>query len=387
MYDLLIKNGRIIDPAQKIDGKLDVAISGNKIVKISENIFPSSSKETIDASGKIVTPGLIDSHCHVYKKMDPEGAQPDKIGTNQGVTTVIDAGSSGASNFADLLSDMASARTSVYYLLNVCTFGQITIPELNKWQDIDLEAAHNVIKDNRDLIRGIKIRLLGKLLAQNGIEVVKIAKKLAEDFGLPLVVHIGDIEETVPATLTRETLRLLNKRDVMTHIYTASWGSCMNPDGTFIPELREAMERGVILDVGRDNIHFNLKVAINALRYGFLPGTISSDVVAHSIASVAFGLTAVISTLMELGLELPDLIAMSTVNPARNFKLDDSIGSLKPGMTADISILKLRIGKWTVVDSENKSLTLNRLLSPDSVVKSGKFYPAVDGAGEPPISN
>ena len=161
----------------------------------------------------------------------------------------------------------------------------------------------------------------------------------------------------------------------------------MRDDGTFLPELRQAMQRGVILDIGRGRIHFNFEVAKNGLSQGILPTTISSDIVAPSITDRVYGLTAVMSTLLGLGLKLTQVIEMSTINPARALGLADRIGSLKPGMVADISILKLLSGKWRFFDSEHKTLILTRLLSPDSTVKSGLPLPTVKELGVPPVAD
>ena len=161
----------------------------------------------------------------------------------------------------------------------------------------------------------------------------------------------------------------------------------MRDDGTFLPELRQAMQRGVILDVGRGRIHFNFEVVKNGLSQGILPTTISSDIVAPSITDRVYGLTAVMSTLLGLGLKLAQVIEMSTINPARALGLADRIGNLKPGMVADISILKLLSGKWRIVDSAQKTLTLTQLLSPDSTVKSGLPLPTVKGLGVPPVAD
>jgi dihydroorotase len=387
MYDILIKSGRVIDPAQKLDDQLDVAINGDKIARLSANISPKECHRVINARGKIVTPGLIDSHCHVYSKQDPPGAEPDTVGINQGVTTVVDGGSTGQATLADFKKEIATARTTVYCLLHIGSLGQKITPELRNWKEVDADATAAAIQANRDLIRGIKIRLLGDLISRYGVEVVKTAQKVAKRFNLPLVVHMGDLKQQVAPTLTQETLPLLEPGDILTHLYTSNWGGCLRDDGTFLPELKQAMQRGVILDIGRGRIHFNFEVARNGLSQGILPTTISSDIVAPSITDRVYGLTAVMSTLLGLGLKLTQVIEMSTINPARALGLADRIGSLKPGMVADISILNLLSGKWTIVDSAQKTLALTRLISPDSTVKSGIPVPTVKGLGVPPVAD
>jgi len=386
MYDLLIKSGRVIDPAQQLDDQLDIAINGDRITCLSKTISTTGSNQVIDAQGKIVTPGLIDSHCHVYSKQDPPGTEPDTVGINQGVTTVVDGGSAGHATLADFKKEIANARTTVYCLLHIGSLGQKIVPELQNWDEIDIDATAATIQVNRDLIRGIKIRLLGDLISREGVEVVKTAQKVAKWFNLPLVVHMGDLKKQVSPTLTKETLLLLESGDILTHLYNSNWGGCMLNDGTFLPELTQAMQRGVILDIGRGRIHFNFEVAKNGLSQGIVPNTISSDIVAPSITDRVYGLTAVMSTLLGLGLNLTQVIEMSTINPARALGLADRIGSLKSGMVADISILNLLSGKWTIVDSAQKTLTLTQLISPDSAVKSGVPVPTVPELGVPPVA-
>ena len=384
MYDLLIKNGWVIDPVQQIDDQLDIAINGDKITRVTKNIPPEEGRQLINAKDKILTPGLIDSHCHVYKKQNPSGIEPDTVGINQGVTTVIDGGSAGHATLSDFKKEIAGTRTTVYCLLHIASIGQKIIPELNTWADIDLEATATAIEANRNLIRGIKVRLVGELVYRYGVKVVETAQKLAKRFVLPLEVHVGDVEKRVAPTLTAEILRLLEPGDIITHIYTPLWGGCVRGDGTFLPELKQAKQRGVILDIGRGRTHFNFGILNQGFSQGIFPTTISTDLIALSITNGVYGLTAIMSTLLELGLELIDIVEMSTTNPARVFHLDDRIGSLKPGMVADISILKPRYGRWRVVDSEQKPMTLTRLLSPHSTVKSGVLSPTVPGLGEPP---
>lgn len=386
MYDLLIKSGRVIDPAQNIDDQLDVAINGDKIACLAKNISPKESKQVIDARDKIVTPGLIDSHCHVYSKQDPPGTEPDTVGINQGVTTIVDGGSAGHTTLDDLKKEVSTARTTVYCLLHIGSLGQKIVPELRNWEEIDSDATAATVQANRDLVRGIKIRLLGELISREGVKVVKTAQKVAKSLGLPLVVHMGDLKQQVSPTLTQETLPILESGDILTHLYNSNWGGCLRDDGTFLPELKQAMQRGVILDIGRGRIHFNLEVVKNGLSQGILPTTISSDIVAASITDRVYGLTAIMSTLLELGLTLTQVIEKSTANPARALGLADRIGSLKPGVAADVSILNLLSGKWTIEDSVRKTLTLNQLLAPDSSVKSGIPVPAVKGLGTPPVA-
>ena len=372
MYDLLIKGGRVIDPAQKKDGLLDVAVSDGKIAAVGPDISPGVGGRIIDATGKIVTPGLIDMHVHVYDGFLNNGANPDVVGVNQGVTTVVDGGSAGHALFAGFPRYVIpAARTDVYCFLHIGSFGLAVMPELWYREEINTEATEALIARYPDLIRGVKIRLVGKLIAKEGLAVVKIAQKTAKRFHLPLMVHIGDRNRWVSPFLTRECLPLLEKGDILSHIYTALSGSLLGEDGRAIPEVIAARERGVILDVANGISNCSYSTARRLMAQGVLPFTISTDVTRPSVTGPAYGLTVTMSKFMELGLSFEDIVVMTTLHPARAVRIDDCKGSLRPGMDADISILEIHPGKWQFPDSQEEILSVTKLIRPSVTIKAG----------------
>ena len=377
MYDLLIKGGRVIDPAQNIDDKRDVAITGDTIAKVAKDIPAKEARKVVAAEGKVVTPGLIDVHCHVYDGIYINGAEPDAAGVRQGVTTVVDGGTAGEATFGGFPRYVIpAARTTVYCFLNLSSTGLSVQPELRDWTEINLDAIAATIQSNRDIIKGIKVRLVGTLIAGEGVEVIRRAKETAKKFGLPIMVHIGDRWKQVSPTLTQECLPLLEAGDILSHIYTAQPGSALRPDGTMMPELSEAMERGVVLDIsnGRTGSNFSFDVARKGIAQGILPTTLSTDVNRPSLTYSVFGLTVTMSKFLALGLDLVQVIAMSTINPARAIGEESRIGSLKPGMNADVSILEVLSGIWKVQDPEQP--TMAKLISPVMTIKSGQEMPA-----------
>ena len=377
MYDLLIKGGRVIDPAQNIDDKRDVAITGDKIAKVAKDIPAKEARKVVAAEGKVVTPGLIDVHCHVYDGIYINGAEPDAAGVRQGVTTVVDGGTAGEATFGGFPRYVIpAARTTVYCFLNLSSTGLSVQPELRDWTEINLDAIAATIQSNRDIIKGIKVRLVGTLIAGEGVEVIRRAKETAKKFGLPIMVHIGDRWKQVSPTLTQECLPLLEAGDILSHIYTAQPGSALRPDGTMMPELSEAMERGVVLGIsnGRTGSNFSFDVARKGIAQGILPTTLSTDVNRPSLTYSVFGLTVTMSKFLALGLDLVQVIAMSTINPARAIGEESRIGSLKPGMNADVSILEVLSGTWKVQDPEQP--TMAKLISPVMTIKSGQEIPA-----------
>lgn len=373
MYDLLVKGGRVIDPANKLDALMDVAINGRKIAAVAKNIPEKDGKKVLDARGKIVTPGLIDMHTHVYDGGVKSGAPIDAAGVRQGVTTVVDAGSAGQAIFPAFPKFVIpKARTTVYCFLHICSTGLALQPEPGWAGQIDPAATTAMVKAYPGLIKGIKIRLVGDYLAREGLATFKIAKKVATDCGLPIMVHIGDTDCKVPASLTREFLPLMEKGDILSHGFTAKQGSTMLEGGKFIPEFKAAIDRGMIFDIAHGRYNFSYVVARSGLAQGIIPDTISSDITAPSLSFKVFGLPVTMSKFLALGLSLNQVIAMTTINPAKILGIAGEKGSLSPGKDADVSILELVPGKWQLIDAENEVMTAKELLSPYLTVKAGK---------------
>jgi dihydroorotase len=372
MYDLVIKGGRVIDPSQKIDGPMDVAVSGGKIAGVMPDIPLREAGMLIDAAGKIVTPGLIDLHTHVYDGVLNNGANPDVVGINQGVTTVVDGGSAGHALFAGFPNYVIpAARTTVYCFLHIGSFGLAVMPELCCPEEINTDATEAVIQRYPELIRGVKLRIVGKLIASEGIAVVRTAQKTAKKLHLPLMVHIGDRNRWVPPSLTRELLPLMEKGDILSHFCTGQFGGALGENGRALPELIAARDRGVILDVANGINNFSYAVARRMLEQGVLPATISTDVTKSSVDGPAYGLTVTMSKFLELGLPLGEMIAMTTMNPAKAIGIDDRKGSLKPGRDADLSVLDIHTGQWPLPDSPGEILNVTRLIRPHTTIKAG----------------
>lgn len=387
MYDLLIKGGRVIDPLQNLDDTLDVAIIGDKIAAIAEDIPRQQSQKVIDTRGKIVTPGIIDLHCHVAGSLITMSVDPDTAGVKQGVTTVVDAGSTGEAIFGGFPRYVIpSSRTRVFCFLHISSQGHSVRPELRDWQEINIDATVATIEAHRDVIKGVKIRLLGDIVASNGVEVVEMTKKTAKKFGLPIMVHIGDYYEKLSPTFTQEFLPLMERGDILSHVFTAKGGSILRPDGTVLPELREAMERGVVLDIAHGRRNLSYEVARKCMDQGILPTTISSDLTAMNMSYPVYGMTVTMTKFLALGFSIRQIIEMSTANPARAIGEEKRIGSLKPEMEADVSILEFLPGKWKLEDAEQQTIEIDRLIAPSVTVKAGQVIPAQPVAKPQPIN-
>jgi dihydroorotase len=376
MYDLLIKGGRVVDPSQDIDGPMDIAVRGGKIDRLATHIPPAEAGAVVDASGKIVTPGLIDMHCHLYHGVLNNGADPDIAGVNQGVTTVADGGSAGHALFEGFPRYVIpAARTTVYCFLHIGSFGLTVMPELWYPEEINTAATEAVIERYPDLIKGVKLRIVGKLIAREGLAVVKTARETAKKFHLPLMVHIGDLQKVVPPALTRELLPLLQEGDILSHFYTAQSGSLLGDDGRAVPELIAARDRGVILDVAHGASNFSYPTARKMMEQGLLPTTITSDLTKPAVTGPSYGLTVIMSKFLEMGLSLAEIVAMTTINPAKVLRIGDRKGRLKTGMDADISILEINAGKWLMPDSHKEILPMTHMIRPFMTVKAGVPIP------------
>lgn len=384
MYDVLIKGGRVIDPAQGLDGRRDVAVSGDKIALVADEIPAMECRKVIDAVGKIVTPGLIDLHCHCYDGGVPEGLLPDDAGVKQGVTTVVDAGSAGQAIFGGLPKYVIpAARTTVFCFIHLGSQGLSIMPEIRDWEEIDLAATAAVIGAHPGLIKGVKLRLVGNVVASAGARVVEMAKETAGKFGLPIMIHIGDLKRQVSPALTREFLPLMESGDILSHVFTGNMGGILLDDGTVMPELRAAVERGVVLDIanGRNNLSF--EVARKGMAQGIMPTTLSTDVVLPSLTTLVYGLTVTMSKFLALGLDIKHMVEMTTINSARALRIEDRKGSLKPGMDADVSVLEILSGNWELADSVPETLKVTELVSPVLVVKAGQVIPSAPVAQPP----
>lgn len=374
MYDVLIKGGRVIDSSQNIDGVMDVAVANRKIAKVAANIRNQEAKRVRNVTGKIVTPGLIDAHTHVYNGVTDNGVSADDVGVNVGVTTVVDCGSAGCATFGGFPKYVIpNAKTTVYCLLHIGSFGLSSTPELWYPEEINTAAFETTIGSNPGLIRGVKIRVVGKLIASRGAEIVKIAKETAKKLSLPLMVHIGDTFNWVPARVTKDLLPLLEKGDILTHIYSGLQGGVLQKDDTVLPEFIAAGERGVLFDVAHGRNNYNYHVARTMISQGFLPNTLSTDVVKQSLPGPVYGLPVTMSKFIALGIPFEQQIPMVTVNSARAYRIDAHKGSLKVGMDADISVLELKSGRWHIPDLNQEVLEINKMVTPFLTVKAGEL--------------
>ncbi|HHW56134.1 amidohydrolase/deacetylase family metallohydrolase [Thermoanaerobacter thermohydrosulfuricus] len=369
--DLLVKNGYVIDPGNKMKGKFDIAIDNGKILGIYQpNTFSEYSTENVlDVSDCIVVPGLIDLHVHVFPIKTVLGISADHVGVNKGVTTVVDAGSTGVSCINSFIDEVVKKNiTRVLLWINVASPGLCEgLSELADLKNIELEKLEEVIKEHGQVIRGIKVRMSSSVVKNNGIKPLEIAKKFAQKVKLPLMVHIGN-----PPPDLNDILSLLEAGDVVTHAFHGKKGGILDEDGKLILEAEKALKRGVLFDVGHGTSSFSFKVMKRARDLGIVPHTISTDIYLDNITGPVYSLVTTMTKFIALGYSLEEVIKATTSMPAKVLRMEHEIGSIKEGNIADISILKWNQSPIKLVDSEGEEIVAEKFLLPLYTIKSGK---------------
>jgi len=375
MYDLLLKGGTVIDPAQDLRGALDVAVEDGKIARVAANIPKSEARRVIDVLGKTVTPGLIDLHTHVFDGVAANGVHPDIAGVHAGVTTVVDAGSSGCATFGAFPRHiLPKCETEVIPLLHICQTGLATNPDIIAESSIDLESTLRVAREHRGLIKGIKARMVSPALEIFGMEMPRLAKRAARESGVPLMVHIGDTTKRYDPNVIRELLPLLEPGDIVTHLFTANPGGVLDTNGKLLPEAKELAARGVWLDTAHGRMNFGFNVGRRVLDQGLTPHCISTDLTIPGRANTVHSMVEIMARFLGMGFTLEQVIAMSTVNPARAISEADRLGSLQTGRQADISVLEVRDGRWVVYDTLRDSMKIDKTVVPVLTVKRGRVF-------------
>ena len=368
-FDVLVKGGRVIDPSQGISAVRDLGVLAGRIARVAESIPDDQGRQILDARGKIVTPGLIDIHVHVYEGVARFGIEPDIVGIAKGVTSLVDGGSAGAITFPGFREYVVEpSRTRVYSLLNIAESGIIVRNETAELAGLDPEAAIRTIEGNRDVIVGLKVRMLAGIAEGQDLEVMRRTRTAADRANVPVMVHIGGQSSPLPRILD-----FLRPGDVITHTLRRT-GSILDANGRVYPEVREAAANGVHLDIGHGRGNLDFDVAERVLAQGLAPTAISSDVHRGNSLGPVFDLPTTLSKFMRLGMSLEEVVRAATATPASIFDLGRELGTLSPGATADISVFDLVEGDFELVDAGGKTRRAQQRLVPFVTVLEGRAY-------------
>jgi dihydroorotase len=413
-YDLVMQGGRVIDPANGTDAILDVAVSAGKIVAVGPDLPCPPAAKRLDLRGSVVTPGLIDTHAHVYEHVTGDfGLNPDLVGVRGGVTTVVDQGGSSPLTFNGFRQFVAEPSVSrVLCFISAYLAGGLLghkYVDLYGPSGINVAAIVKTARENPTLIKGIKAHAEPGGFSRWGLESLKLAKQAGRELGLPVYVHLGTLwpqKEGIhvdPRTIIEQVVPLLDAGDVLAHPFTRYPSGFVNAGGAIHPLIYEALAKGITIDVGR-GAHFSFDNARAVIEAGILPTTLGADLHGYNIKfpdggrwyrgmftdtgemeppddaslpfSTPYGIHHAMSELMTLGVTLFQVVEMATSNAAKLLRMEHQIGALTPGMDADLSVFRILEGEWTLRDSNGVEVLTRQLLHPESVVRAGQVIAA-----------
>ena len=377
MFDLLIRGGHLIDPAQNVNGPRDIAVNGRRVAAIFEpSTPPPAARETIDIAGKLVVPGLIDFHVHVFPGVSHFGIETDPTCLSRGVTTVLDFGTAGGLIFGGFRRFVIDeVQTRVLALLHIAGQGLIgsvgdppLLGELHDLRYCDLDTVKRVVDEHGDVIKGIKIRCTANLAegGRNEAEGLARARKAADLVGLPLVVHSPDSSLSI-----HHVMDLLKPGDVLTHCFHGKRCGLVDAQKNLIPEIRKYLDSGILLDVGHGFSSFNFQVARTLLQHDITPDFISSDIHHYNLGGPVFDLVTTMDKFLHLGMDLVEVIRRTTQLPARFLGREEDLGTLRPGAVADITVLELMNGEFPLIDAEGNTEIGRQHLEPTHVFRAG----------------
>jgi dihydroorotase len=386
-FDLLIRNGRVIDPGNGIDAVLDVAVSGAKIARVAANIDPAQARRVVDATGLHVVPGLIDIHAHVFFGTEKDAylsnadtaVQPDTHSFRSGQTTLVDAGGAGWRNFLQFKEQVIDrARTRVLSFINIVGSGMKGGPVEQNLADMDARLTAMRIRQHPGVIVGIKVAHYG------GPEWDPVTRAVAagREMNVPVMVDFG--VHTPPQSLEDLLLQHLRPGDILTHTYAHVAGRIpiVDESGKVRPYVLAARKRGVIFDAGHGGGSFLFRQAVPALKQGFAPDVISTDLHTGSQNSGMKDILNTMSKFLNMGMTLEDAIKANTSKAAEVIKRPD-LGRLSVGAEADIAVLNLRRGRFGFIDTSGGKMLGDQKLECELTVKAGTVVWDLNGISRP----
>ena len=407
-YDLLIRGGRVVDPSWKLNGDLDVAVKDGRIAAVETGIPPSSAVKILDATGKLVLPGLIDTHAHVFQYVTGRfGLDADMCGVQSGVTTLIDQGGPSCMTLPAFREFVVNAKkTRVLTFLSAYLVGGMEghyYPSLYKPDCLNVDATVRAAHENPGLVKGFKTHAEIGGFERWGVDVMKLAAEIGRRANLPLYIHFGQLwplpdqrtNVIDPDSVFAEVAALLKPGDIVAHPFSRHPGSFVDKSGKVNPIAKEAIRNGAKVDVGYGS-HFSFKMARIALDAGIMPDTLGADMHGYNTnvpkpagtpdehpdkdhmfaGQTRFSLVSGMTAMLALGIPLEHVVAMATANCAAMVAMQDVIGTLKPGVEADITVLNDDHGRWMLRDNEGTEIVAQRMLTPAYCLRAGVRYDA-----------
>ena len=366
MTSLYIKKGMSV-----LNQPLELLIEEGHITQIGAklNVQADSTIDLQDDS--YISAGWIDDHTHCYEKLSLYYDDPDKDGYTTGVTTVIDAGSTGADNISDFYEITRNKRTNVYAMINISRTGILAQDELADLNKIQFEPLKRKVKDYPDFIVGLKARISKSVVGENGLEPLLLAKRFQKqlDNNLPLMVHVG----TNPPELS-EIMDKLDRNDIITHCFNGKSNGILDSDGRIKDFVYQGLEKGIIFDIGHGTDSFNFETAKVATEQNIFSKSLSTDIYhANRERGPVYNMATCIEKMLFLGYELRDVIPMITTVPARNFHLKNK-GDLRIGKDADITIFDIKDGQKELIDSDGNKRITHQMVKPRYSIIGGQVY-------------
>jgi len=374
-FDLLLRGGTVVDAARNVQAPMDVAFAGGRVAAVEPRL-EGPAAEVVDVAGQLVTPGLIDLHGHFFHRGQPLFVDPDAICLPTGVTTCVDAGSAGWATYAGFREYViARAETRVFAFLHLATTGLISLAagvgELQDFRFAQEDRTRDAFKRYPELL-GVKVRIQQMATGEaNALPALAMARRIVEATGTRLMVHISGTP--VPLELILAELR---PGDIATHIFNGYEHGILDASGRVRPAVRDAVARGVVMDVGHAGVHFDVDVARAALEQGLLPTTLSTDMVRPQVARHMYDLPGVMSTFLALGMSLEDVIRAVTEAPARAIGQVGELGVLAPGAAGDAAVLELEHGDFVFGDAAGHELKARRRFATRLTIRDGRIWRA-----------
>ena len=380
MFDVVLTGGTMIDPVTGAESRKDLAIRAGKVAAVESDLSGHASTDVIDVSGRLVLPGLVDAHSHVYAGVTVIGMEPDGVCLPAGVTATADGGSAGADTFVGFKRYIAQrSRTRVFSFVNLSRLGGTgnkATGELVNPLYADPDNTERILNQHSDVAVGVKLRASTNVLGGSCLPMLKLAKDVTNNAGKPLMVHIGGTSDPISDILAR-----LVAGDIVTHFQTPKANGLLDDSGRLAPAAIEARERGVVFDSGHGRTHFSFDVARRLLDQGLPPDTLSTDMSKSSYANLAPGLLSVMNMWLALGLPLADVVRATTSRSAEILGRTGQFGHLDVGADADIAVVFWQDGKFVWTDAAGDTRTSDRKLAADLTFRAGELVWRRDGFG------